>query len=70
MRIRTLCSSLILAAAIAVPVAKADIIENLVFTGTATCQSPFAFQECTPGSVGLLTGTYTLDVTTQQIVGP
>jgi PEP-CTERM motif-containing protein len=52
------------------PAAKADTMENLVFTGTATCESPFAFQECTPGSVGPLTGTYTLDVTTQQIVGP
>jgi|SRR5581483_5463996 len=49
---------------------KADTIENLVFTGTAACQSPFEFQECTPGSVGPLTGTYTLDVTTQQIIGP
>jgi hypothetical protein len=69
MTTRTLCS-LILATAIAAPAANADIIEHLVFTGTATCESGFFHQECTPGSVGPLTGTYTLDVTTQQIVGP
>ena len=43
-----------------------DIVESLVFTGTATCVST-----CDGfGSSGSLTGAYTLDVTTQTIVGP
>jgi hypothetical protein len=49
--------------------AKADTIENLDFTGTATCNTGFVFQECSAGSGGLVTGNYSLDVTTQTIVG-
>jgi hypothetical protein len=45
--------------------AKADEIENLVFTGTATCEDSF----CSSFGSGPLTGTYILDVTTQTIVG-
>jgi hypothetical protein len=45
--------------------AKADQIENLVFTGTATCEDSF----CSSFGSGPLTGTYSLDVTTQTIVG-
>lgn len=45
-----------------------DIVENLVFNGTATCVSSacaaFGF------SSGPLTGSYQFDVTTQMIVGP
>lgn len=47
-----------------------DTIENLVFVGTATCMPGFAYQECTGGTVGPAFGSYTLDVTTQKIVGP
>jgi N-acetylneuraminic acid mutarotase len=47
-----------------------DTIENLVFAGTATCVSGFVDQECTGGAVGPIYGTYTLDVTAQQIIGP
>lgn len=67
---RSLCRSLVIIFSIAAPAANADTIENLAFTGSAVCESPFAFQVCTPGSMGPLTGTYTLDVTTQQIIGP
>lgn len=45
--------------------AKADTIENLVFTGTATCEGP----ACNSFPSGSVTGTYSLDVTTQMIVG-
>jgi PEP-CTERM motif len=45
--------------------AKADTIENLVFTGTATCDDA----TCASYGTGALTGTYSLDVTTQTIVG-
>jgi hypothetical protein len=45
--------------------ANADQIENLVFTGTATCEN----FTCSSFGSGPLTGTYTLDVTTQSIVG-
>jgi hypothetical protein len=65
MNIRTLFGCSMVIVAIASSIAKADTIKTLVFTGTATCESPFLYQECTPGSVGPLTGTYTLDVTTQ-----
>ena len=66
MKIRTLFSSFILAMAInSAPAAKADTIENLTFTGTATCL-PNATQCATGGSV---VGTYNLDVTTQTIFG-
>jgi hypothetical protein len=41
-------------------------IENLVFTGTATCEDP----SCAGFGNGPLTGTYSLDVDTQTIVGP
>jgi len=47
--------------------AKADMIENLVFTGTATCRVTSPCSQLPPS--GPLTGTYTLDVTTQTIVG-
>jgi uncharacterized protein (TIGR03437 family) len=66
---RTLCVGVVLAAVLGSSVAKADTIENLVFTGTATCLSGFPHQQCTPGSSGAVSGTYTLDVTSQQIVG-
>jgi hypothetical protein len=46
--------------------AKADQLENLAFAGTAAC---FQGTLCTIGSSGPVTGTYTLDVTTQMIVG-
>lgn len=48
--------------------AKADSvdIENLVFTGTATCTAA----SCASFGSGPLTGTYSLDVDTQTIVGP
>lgn len=46
--------------------AKADVVENLVFTGTATCGDTF----CASFGSGPLTGAYSLDVTTQTIVGP
>jgi hypothetical protein len=45
--------------------AKADVIENLVFTGTATCGD----SNCANFGSGPLTGTYSLDVTAQSIVG-
>ena len=50
--------------------APTDSIENLVFVGTAACMPGFAHQECPGGAVGPIYGTYTLDVTTQKIVGP
>ncbi len=42
---------------------KADTIENLVLTGTATCINAF----CSSIGSGPVTGTYTLDVTTGTI---
>jgi hypothetical protein len=48
----------------------ADIIENLQFTGTATCAFPASCTALGFSSGGPLTGTYTLDVTTQTITGP
>jgi len=48
--------------------AKADLIETVAFTGTATCQAPYP--ECSSFPTGPLTGTYNLDVTTQTIFGP
>ncbi len=44
---------------------RADSIENLVFAGTATCVQV----ACSSVGNGALTGSYTLDVTTQKIVG-
>src|ERR1700693_1404172 len=44
---------------------RADVIENLVFTGTATCIN----SDCNGFGSGPITGTYSLDVTTQTIVG-
>jgi hypothetical protein len=43
-----------------------DVIENLVFTGTATCTDG----ACAGFGTGPITGTYSFDVTTQTIVGP
>ncbi len=43
--------------------AKADTIENLLFTGAATCINAF----CSGIGSGAVTGTYTLDVTTGTI---
>jgi hypothetical protein len=40
---------------------RADQIENLVFTGTATCTA----SSCSSFGTGPITGTFTLDVTTQ-----
>ena len=60
-------SGLILAATFNVSMARADVIEDLAFKGTATCN--VLDQECTPGTTGPLTGAYTLDVTTQTIIG-
>lgn len=45
--------------------AKADTIEDLVFTGNAQC----ADTRCVSIGSGTLTGTYTFDVTTQSVVG-
>jgi uncharacterized protein (TIGR03437 family) len=42
-----------------------DTIENLEFTGTATCTEAY----CSHFGSGPLTGTYSLDVTSQTIVG-
>ncbi len=47
--------------------AKADLIETLAFTGTATCQAPYP--DCSTYPTGPLTGTYSVDVDTQTIVG-
>ena len=47
------------------PGAKADLIENLSFTGTATCTDSV----CSSFGSGPVSGTYTLDVTAQTIVG-
>jgi probable HAF family extracellular repeat protein len=44
---------------------QADTIEHLVFTGTATCTDSF----CSDFGSGPVTGTYSLDVTSQKIVG-
>jgi hypothetical protein len=46
--------------------ARADVIENLEFSGTATCVDT----NCSSFGSGPLTGTYSLDVTMQTIVGP
>ena len=43
-----------------------DVIENLLFAGTATCTDG----ACASFGTGPLTGTYSFDVTTQTIVGP
>jgi hypothetical protein len=45
--------------------AEADLIESLAFTGTATCIE----STCDSYGSGALTGTYSLEVTTQTIVG-
>lgn len=45
--------------------AKADQFENLSFNGNATCLDT----DCSSFGSGTVTGTYTLDVTTQQVVG-
>jgi N-acetylneuraminic acid mutarotase len=42
-------------------------IEKVAFTGTATCGTGFKYQECSSG--GPVTGSYSLDVTRQTIVG-
>jgi|SRR5579884_1618086 len=64
-----LFSSFILAAVLnSAPAAKADTVENLVFAGTATCETGFgANQQCSSG--GSVTGAYNLDVDNQTIVG-
>jgi hypothetical protein len=46
-------------------ISQADVIENLVFTGTATCEDA----TCSSFGTGPITGTYSLDVTTQTLVG-
>lgn len=46
--------------------ATADTIENLTFTGTATCTDSF----CTSYGSGSISGTWSLDLTTNTIVGP
>ncbi len=46
--------------------AKADVIENLIFTGTATCTDA----TCSSFGSGPITGMYSLNVTQQVIVGP
>lgn len=46
--------------------ARADTIENLSFDGFATCGD----SHCTSFGSGPVSGTYSLDVTTQTIVGP
>jgi hypothetical protein len=46
--------------------AQADVLENLVFSGTATC----TLAHCAPFGSGPITGSYTLDLTTNTIVGP
>lgn len=52
-----------------VSTAKADTLENLSFTGTTTCNFNVN-QECSPvGGHGAITGNYTLDITTDTIVG-
>jgi hypothetical protein len=51
--------------ALALP-AKADQLENLLFTGFGTCLDA----NCSSFGSGAVTGTYTLDVTTQTVVGP
>lgn len=51
--------------ALALP-AKADQLENLLFTGFATCLDA----NCSSFGSGAVTGTYTLDVNTQTVVGP
>jgi hypothetical protein len=56
------CLMLIICSA---PSAQADTIENLIFTGTARCTD----SSCSTFGSGPLTGTYTLDVETQTIVG-
>lgn len=57
--------SCLLLMAVSVKADTADI-ENLVFTGTATC----FLASCAGFGSGPLTGTYSLDVDTQTIVGP
>jgi len=47
--------------------AKADLIETLAFTGTATCGPPYTV--CSSFPTGPLNGTYSLDVDAQAIVG-
>jgi hypothetical protein len=42
-----------------------DVMENLAFAGTATCGDSF----CSGYGTGPITGTFSLDVTTQTIVG-
>jgi hypothetical protein len=58
-------SLLMLPLLLALP-AHADTIESLSFTGTATCTDSF----CTSFGSGPLTGTWSLDLTTNTIVGP
>src|SRR5215472_748410 len=68
MRNLAVISALVLAFNISV--ARADVIEDLSFKGTATCKNiNVPGQTCTPGTTGPLTGTYKLDVTTQMIIG-
>jgi hypothetical protein len=47
------------------PICKADSIENITISGTATC----VLDSCSD-TVGPFTGYYTLDVTTQTVIGP
>ena len=56
---------LLFAACIATPI-KADVLENLTFSGYATCIQTY----CSATGNGPISGNYTLDVTTQTIVGP
>ncbi len=57
-------SCVLLVTCLAVPV-KAGTVENLVFTGTATCSGGF----CSTYGNGPVTGTYSLNTTTDMIVG-
>lgn len=63
--IRPILSGLLLTISLAAS-AKADVIENLIFTGTATCVD----RVCSTFGSGSITGAYSLDVNTQTIVGP
>jgi hypothetical protein len=61
-----LVPGILLALAVAAS-AQADIVENLGFTGTATCLYP---TDCSASGNGPVVGAYSFDVTTQTVVGP
>ena len=54
--------------------ARADVIENLDFTGTATCELPATYPGysalCGGTGNGPIKGMFSFDVTTQTLVGP